>query len=252
MAGVQHVELAPTAERDCSQNRMVGDLHLTAEALLALGERLIHLFQIRENQVTGLGSADSRRNDLLGSGSAMRNEIAVQDNDLRQTLFYGRRGRKRLALRKTLLHHTRRRSKGQGKMLEDGRRVPLPFRMQAQLRLAQAIGGVRDRVANLPCRGMHVVCLQVFVEFTCELQHAWQHHSCVTGEGIITSHDLEDHFDHSSCIRTRSLLLLALWRIAARLGSSGQAGGDQALRYRDRTGSPAKALHNIARLGSGH
>ena len=49
VAGVKDVELPPSAERDGAQNGMIGDLDFGSEALLALRERLIHLFEVRED-----------------------------------------------------------------------------------------------------------------------------------------------------------------------------------------------------------
>jgi len=49
MPRMQQVKLPPTGDWNWAQNGMIGDLLPVTEPLLARGQRLVHLFEIRKN-----------------------------------------------------------------------------------------------------------------------------------------------------------------------------------------------------------
>lgn len=87
MAGMGHMELSPTNDLYRAQNWMVGNLRFTAEAVLSFRERLIHFFQVREDQFSGLLAADPSWEYNLRRLSAGRNVSELEDRNLSHPLL---------------------------------------------------------------------------------------------------------------------------------------------------------------------
>src|SRR5438067_9771196 len=113
------MKLAPAADRNRSKNWMISNLYFGSKAPLAFREHLIHLCQIREDQLAGFCAADPRRLDTFGRLPAGGNVIKPKDNQLDQSLLECCRGCKRPALVKTLLEGACRSAEGQCQMLDN-------------------------------------------------------------------------------------------------------------------------------------